>query len=91
MAVGGTNDWQAGDIANLLATAQFNSGSRLGIDSSDGPLRLPDQYRRYDRRSLGTLGKLGGNSLTLTADNSYSRGTEIRGTSTVQYYSLPPG
>ena len=73
VGVGGTSDWQATDIANLLANWQFDSGSALGIDTSDGAFSCPSIITDTVGGPLG-LAKFGENSLTISGENTDSAG-----------------
>ena len=68
--VGGTGEWNTGDIASLLANA-FSPGAALGIDTTDGDFT-------YDGSISGSMGltKTGPGTLTLTGTNTYT-GTTI--------------
>jgi autotransporter-associated beta strand protein/parallel beta-helix repeat protein len=70
----GGSGWASANIASLLSSngSGFASGSVLGIDTTPGNL----SYASNIAGSMG-LAKLGGNTLTLTASNTYSGGTTI--------------
>ena len=78
--VGGCGDWNSGttdDIGVLLSNATFSTGSFLGIDTSDGYLSYGSDLGGGVSLPLGLV-VLGGNTLTLTAANSYTGGTDVR-------------
>ena len=70
--VGGSGEWTASDLSNLLGHATFNSGSILGLDTTGGDFE-------YDNSIGGDLGlvKLGVNTLTLPQANTYAGGTDL--------------
>ncbi len=78
VAVGGADDWQSGEIDNLLANAQFSGGAALGIDTTDGNFIYGSNIGDTAGGPL-TLVKLGENMLTLTGANSYTGGTYLAG------------
>ncbi len=65
-------EWTASEIITLQNSAVFNSGSFLGIDTSSDNFSYSDVIGG----SIG-LSKLGCNTLTLTASNTYTGGTII--------------
>ena len=82
IAVGGVNDWNCNsgtdDIANLLAGATFDTGSSLGIDTTDGDFTYAGNLGGPGQSPLSLgLVKLGQNTLTLTGANDYQGGTTI--------------
>ena len=86
--VGATSgQWAAADIDTLRANATFNSGSLLGIDTTDGDFT-------YGINLTGSIGltKLGTNTLTLTGSNTYTGSTTVNaGTLTVGKTAALPG
>jgi probable HAF family extracellular repeat protein/autotransporter-associated beta strand protein len=83
VAVGGPGDWAAGDIGTLLGTAAFSAGSMLGIDTTDGPFTYPNAITDPGGNALG-LTVFGGNTLTLTASDTYTGGTTVDQGSTLE-------
>ena len=79
VCVGSTGDWNSAngidDINALLTHATFNTGSFLGIDTTDGDF----SYGGNLGSACSTVGLavLGDNTLALTAHNSYSGGTDV--------------
>ncbi len=69
VAIGGTGDWQSGDIDNLLANVQFSAGTSLGIDTSDGAFSYGTDIHDNAGDPIGLV-TLGYNSLTLTGANA---------------------
>jgi fibronectin-binding autotransporter adhesin len=67
-----TGEWADWEIDALRIHAVFNSGSFLGIDTTSNNF----SYNSAIGGSLG-LTKLGSNTLTLTASNTYTGGTII--------------
>ena len=71
---GGASEWIATAIASLLSHATFNPGSTLAIDTTTANFM-------YGNAIAGNRGltKFGSNTLTLSALNSYSGVTTIKG------------
>ncbi len=69
-----SGEWVAADIDTLRTDATFNSGSFLGIDTTGGNFS-------YGSAITGSLGitKLGVNTLTLTASNSFTGAVNFNG------------
>jgi fibronectin-binding autotransporter adhesin len=82
-----TGQWTAADIDTVRSNATFNSGSFLGIDTTDGDFA-------YGINLTGNSGltKLGTNTLTLTGSNTYTGNTTVSaGTLTVSKTAALPG
>ena len=91
VVVGGTGEWLSTNIDTILGDVAFGNGSAIGIDTSGGDFTYGTSITDTVGGPLGFV-KLGGNTLTLSGDNTFSGGTEvIAGTLTVQNYSLPTG
>ena len=73
---GGAGDWTAADVDMLRANVSFESGGCLGLDTTNAT-----GGATYGSVITGELSftKLGANNLTLSAANTYSGGTSIRG------------
>ena len=81
VAVGGQGDWNSGttdDIAVLLAHATFSGGASFGIDTHDGDFAYATSIGDTTQGALGLV-KLGANTLTLSAENTYTGGTTVNG------------
>ncbi|MGN6556020.1 MAG: beta strand repeat-containing protein, partial [Verrucomicrobiota bacterium] len=66
------------DIATILATTNFVSGARIGFDTTAGNRTYPNILANTSAGSLGVQ-KLGNNTLTLAAVNTYSGATVVSG------------
>lgn len=71
---GGTGEWGVANIQALLSNAAFNSGSVLGIDTTNAATGFT-----YGNAITGSVGisKLGTGTLTLTGANNYTGVTTI--------------
>lgn len=67
-----------GDIATMLGTGNFASGSSLGFDTTSGNREYTPLINDLGGNVLGVI-KLGPNNLTLGTANGYSGGTLISG------------
>ena len=63
-----------GNITSMLATTNFAAGSAIGFDASVANRTYGDTLADTAQGSLG-LFKVGGNTLTLSGNNSYTGGT----------------
>jgi autotransporter-associated beta strand protein len=75
--VGGTDNWTSTNIASLLENAHFDSDASLGIDTSAGSFSDSGVIADTAVDDPLRLVVLGGNTLTLSGDNTYSDGTSI--------------
>jgi autotransporter-associated beta strand protein len=73
--VGGTGEFTQTDINGMLGSASFQSGSLLGLDTTNAS---GGQFI-FSSAISGSVGltKLGGNLLTLTGANTYTGGTTV--------------
>jgi fibronectin-binding autotransporter adhesin len=74
--LGVTNAVLDGDIADMLATGNFDTGSALGFDTTSGDRSYTAAVTDPSGVSLGLV-KLGTNTLTLSGTNGYTGGTTI--------------
>ena len=75
LRIGGAGFFTTTDVdnlwANTLAGVSMDAAARVGIDTTEGDITYSTA------QSTRGLVKLGANTLTLTADNTYAGGTEI--------------
>ena len=80
VTVGGSGDWNSSttdDIAALLGSGVFHSGAWLGIDTTDGDFSYSHIIADTAAGPLGVV-VFGGNTLTLSGDNTYTGGTDLQ-------------
>ena len=80
LGVGGAGDFSnatsgAGSIGGVLGSATFAAGSALGIDTTDGSITYAGDIG--SGQAAKGLTKLGANTLTLTATNTYTGATTV--------------
>jgi autotransporter-associated beta strand protein len=82
LAVGGASEFTAGDVDTIKAlgsaTGGFKGGSKLGLNTATADFAYGSTIANPNAgaNALGLV-KLGGNTLTLTAANTYTGGTTV--------------
>lgn len=80
--VGGTGEFAAADIDNLLANVDFNTGSFLGFDTTTAAGASFTYASNITNGIVGSslgVNKIGTNTLVLTGSNTYTGPTVIAG------------
>ena len=89
LGVGGANSFSSDNVATIIANLSgtagkgFLGGAFVGFDMADGNLTATNPFSDSVNGSLG-LRVFGGNTLTLTGNNSHSGSTIISASSTLQ-------
>ncbi len=83
VCVDGTDAWTQSQIAALLTSGVFQSGANLGIDTGYTSFTYGNVISDYGANVLGLV-VLGNGTLVLTGNNTYSGGTTIEPTATLE-------